>query len=59
LARECENLEARVEDEAIRRTYGELAAHWRKLAAQEECGDEEKRPEFKTPYRPLTTGQVR
>jgi hypothetical protein len=41
LARECENLEARVEDEAIRRTYGELAAHWRKLAVEEERGDEE------------------
>lgn len=35
-ARECENLEARVEDDAVRKTYGELAAHWRKLAAQEE-----------------------
>jgi hypothetical protein len=35
-ARECENLEARVEDEAIRQTYGQLAVHWRKLATQEE-----------------------
>jgi hypothetical protein len=35
-AHECENLESRVEDEAVRKTYGELAAHWRKLAAQEE-----------------------
>jgi hypothetical protein len=35
-AHECENLESRVEDEAVRKTYGELAAHWRKRAAQEE-----------------------
>lgn len=42
-AHECENLESRVEDEAIRQTYGELAAHWRKLAAQEERLDDEKR----------------
>jgi hypothetical protein len=40
-ARERENLEARVEDGAVRRTYGELAQHWRKLAEQEERLDEE------------------
>lgn len=41
-AHECENLEARVEDDAIRQTYGELAAHWRKLAAHEERLDDDK-----------------
>ncbi|HEY6619399.1 MAG TPA: hypothetical protein VIY68_07635 [Steroidobacteraceae bacterium] len=40
-ARDCENLEAGVEDEAVRQTYGELAQHWRKLAEQEERLDKE------------------
>lgn len=42
-ARECENLEQRVEDEAIRQTYGELAAHWRRLVAREERLDDDER----------------
>jgi hypothetical protein len=49
-AHECENLESRVEDEAVRKTYGELAAHWRKLAAKEERlhGEARKKPERRT-----------
>lgn len=52
LTHECENFESRVEDEAVRKTYGDLAAHWRKLAAQEErvYAGARKKPERRTWY---------